>query len=373
MPEVLIVSKPIAPPFRDGTKCLVRDVATNLERVSPVVMSVKGAPPLAPAAGAQLPRLEPVYAKEREFAPGFLQNARPAVWLLSSRGYRLWHFVFAPNPRTSAIGRILSRLKGARVIQTIASPPRSFVGIERLLFGEIVVAQSGFTKARVAARYRELGLSPPRIEVIPPPVGELGPFATEITQRVRRQFGIPSKAPVVVYPGDLETSSGAEATAELVAPLRRALPDSIVVFAYRAKTPKAFEVERALKRRLPEDAVRFISQIDNVLHLIATCTAVVFPVDDVTGKVDLPIVLLEAMALGVPVIAYDYGPLAELTGARFVECADGPGLLSATLEVARAKDVRDGIIAAQKRSVLERHGARVVARAYEHLYEELLR
>ena len=41
MPRVLFVSKPIAPPFHDGTKCLVRDVASELRDFSPVVMTTK--------------------------------------------------------------------------------------------------------------------------------------------------------------------------------------------------------------------------------------------------------------------------------------------------------------------------------------------
>src|SRR5690606_4769174 len=42
-PRVLFVSKPIVAPFHDGTKCLVRDIASHLSAVRPLVLGVPGA------------------------------------------------------------------------------------------------------------------------------------------------------------------------------------------------------------------------------------------------------------------------------------------------------------------------------------------
>ncbi len=43
------------------------------------------------------------------------------------------------------------------------------------------------------------------------------------------------------------------------------------------------------------------------------------PVDDLHGKVDLPIVLLEALTLGTPALVLDEGPLSGTHGGR-VRC-----------------------------------------------------
>ncbi|MEB2311336.1 MAG: glycosyltransferase family 4 protein [Sorangiineae bacterium] len=361
-PRVLFVSKPIAPPYHDGTKCLVRDVATHLERFEPIVMSVRGAEP----PGARV-RAEPVYAGAGGFAPSLADNARAALWLLTRSHSDVWHFVFAPNPRTSMIGRTLSSLRRVPVVQTVASPPRSFEGLGRLLFGDVVVAQSRWTRERIT----EQGGGALRVEIIPPPVGALLARSADATARVRHQLDISEGAPLFVYPGDLETSGGAEAVARCVAPLVQAHPDAVVVFAYREKTAAAARIAEALERRLRSPNVRLVRELPDVLALISGARAVLFPVDDLHGKVDLPIVLLESMALGVPVVVLDHGPLAELEGATKVPLGDDAALVRVALAVSDDEATRARTIEAARAAIRRRYDARVIAGAYERLYEEL--
>lgn len=369
--RVLFVSKPIVPPYHDGTKCFVRDISLRLERVTPVVMSTSESPELPPAAdvpnGASPMRL-PVYASSGGFAPGLTSNLRAALWLLLRSREDLWHFVFAPNPRTSGFARNLRRLRRVPVLQTIASPPREFRDIDSLLFGDIVVAQSEWTKRQVEAEARR----PWRIEVIPPPVGPIEPRTREARARARQEIEVGSDVPLFVYPGDIELGNGAERVRAAVAEIVRLVPDAVVVFAYRRKTARAPEVALELARDLPRASVRFTDCTSDVLALIEESRAVLFPVDDLWGKVDLPIVLLEAMTLGVPVVAAERGPLAELRGVVHVDPDDALALASAARELHERDEQRARWIDAARAHVRERHAAAVVARRYEALYLELL-
>lgn len=359
-PRVLFVSKPIAPPFHDGTKCFVRDVAQNLEQVHPIVMGVRGAEPLA---GVEVAA---IYADSGAYTPALEENVRAALHLALGPRAPLWHFVFAPNSRSSRVGRVLRALRGARVVQTIASPPRDFSDAERLLFGDVVVAQSRATRDRIVEH------SPTRqIEVIPPPVGPIAPRSREARRAIRERLVLRDDAVVLLYPGDIELSRGAENVAALVEPLAREIPGLVVVFAYRAKTDRAHAVARDLERRLPERHTRFTHTLPDVLALVEEARAVLFPVDDLWGKVDMPIVLLEAMSLGVPVIALDHGPLAELGGA--IRAPEGTeAWLRATLDLLRQPELRARVIEAQHTAIQQTHEAKAVARRYEALYLELL-
>ncbi|HEU5075554.1 MAG TPA: glycosyltransferase family 4 protein [Polyangiaceae bacterium] len=368
--RLLFVSKPIGPPYQDGTKCLVRDIALHLKSVTPVVMTSRGARPFE--AGSDHVVTWPVYASPGKYQPGLGQNLR-AVWsLLSGADADIWHFVFAPNPKSSMMGAWLKRARGVPALQTIASPPRHFEHPDKLVFGDIVVAQSSWTRDRLEQAFRDAKLTAPRIEVIAPPVPALLPKSADEAARARALLEIPEGAPMFVYPGDLETSSGARTIAALVKPLAERVPGAVVVFAYRMKTAEAPAIAAKLQAELDPASVRFSGDVPDVLALISSATAVVFPVDDLWGKVDLPIVLLESMELGVPVIALDSGPLKDLEGVVKIPDLDGQRLTEACEQLYATETHRREVIAAQKACVGRRHRAPLVSKAYERLYSELL-
>ncbi|HEX3596063.1 MAG TPA: glycosyltransferase family 4 protein [Polyangiaceae bacterium] len=370
--RVLFVSKPIGPPFHDGTKCLVRDVALNLTRYESEVMVPPGVTSLgyAPATGNPGIAAARVYAGPGAYAPALADNARAAAFLAFGARAALWHFVFAPNPRSSAIGRLTRAIRRPRVVQTVASPPKTFSA--KLFFGDAIVAQSNWTATRVVRAFEAAGVERvPLVRVIPPPVGPLCARTSSELDAVTGVLELPAGAPVFVYPGDLEVSSGAETVARAVAPLVRALPSAIVVFACRPKTAEAPRIEAELRARLDASSVRFVREVD-LPALLARATAVLFPVDDLYGKVDLPISLLEAMRLGVPVVTLDSGPLADLRETVRVAAEDPGGLAECAVRLFRDRAFRDAMAGAGRRAIAERYDARIVAAAYEGVYDEVL-
>jgi glycosyltransferase involved in cell wall biosynthesis len=366
-PRVLFVSKPITPPYHDGTKCLVRDLSAHLSRYEAVVMSTRAGTGLPP--GDRVTAAA-VYGGAGAFTPAVLDNARAALWLVLASRADLWHFVFAPNARTSGVGRLARRLRQRPVVQTVASPPRVFDPAH--LFGDALVVQSRWTRERVEAAARARGCVLPPVDVIPPLLGPLRPRTADEVARVRGALGLAAGAPVFVYPGDLELSSGAENVARAVEPICRSLPDAVVVFACRAKTPRAPEVQAALAARLPAARVRFAGGGYDLPALLLASDAVLFPVDDLYGKVDLPISLLEAMQLGVPVVAPDAGPLADLESVHRAPLGDPDALARAAVALTKDADLRRTVVEGQRREVEARYAAPRVARAYEAVYDRVL-
>lgn len=361
-PRVQFVSKPITEPFRDGTKCFVRDVANHLDAFEPHVLGVRAAEP-------ELPRvtIHPVHSSAGTYAPGLRQNVEAALWMLAASRADLWHFVFAPNVRSSTVGRWLRRLRRIPVLQTVASPPSSFERTERLLFGDIVVAQSAHTRARLLAGFS--GRTPPEVLEIPPPAPLLSGTGDARRSAARASLELPATTRFFLYPGDLETSRGAERTAALA----RRLSDEDVafVFAYRNKTESARARARELEESLPPDRVRFVENATDIHALVEEAALVVFPVDDLYGKVDLPIVLLEAFRLGTPVVALDEGPLRSLIGARRLPWDEGEwsGFLRAFL---REATLGTDAVDEARLALRDRYEPRIVAARYEELYRELL-
>ena len=84
-----------------------------------------------------------------------------------------------------------------------------------------------------------------------------------------------------------------------------------------------------------------------------------------------PVVILEAMAAGIPWVSYDVGNVRELPGGLVV--ADYDGLVAAGLRLARAPDERAELAEAGRRRWRERHRWPDVVEAYERLFLRLTR
>jgi phosphatidylinositol alpha-1,6-mannosyltransferase len=370
-PVVLFVSKPVAPPCRDGTQCFVRDVALHLRRHRAQVMTPPGVADLGAAEGEGSPGviLARVYGRAGSFAPTLAANARAAGYLLVGSRADLWHFAFAPNPRSSTVGRVARAVRRVPVVQTIASAPRRFT--PDLFFGDVVVAQSRWTHDRVVEAFRAAGLAAPRLEIVPPPVGAVRARRPDEIEGVRARLRLPKDAPVFVYPGDFEVSRGAETVARAVPGITARVPGAVVVFACRAKTSDAPRHEAALAARLDPERVRFAGEID-LPALFALTSAVLFPVDDLWGKVDIPIAVLEAMRLGVPVVALDEGPLADLEGVAHVPAGAPEPLVRFAAALVESAEERGRLVEAARRAISGRFDAPIVAARYESLYDDLI-
>ncbi len=354
-------------PFHDGSKCLVRDLCLHLSAFEPHVMTT----------GVEVPelcgkaKLHAVYSESGGFSPLLRQNMQAAAFMLLRSRADLWHFMFAPNPRSSGVARALKKLRRIPTLQTIASPPRSFAAPQKLLFGDICVAQSDWTKAQFEASFAASNWPPPRIEVIYPPAPEVPVPSSERMRAARRHLGISEDAPLLLYPGDLEVSRGAERSVRLAKAARERIPGAYTVIAYRDKTPRAHERARALKQGTDPDLVRFACNVPDIHALVATSRAVLFPVEDLYGKVDLPIILLEAMRFSTPVLALSAGPLQSLKGALLLGEED-EAWLSAMAEVCVDGDARRAVVTRGLDAVADVYAPENVARKYEQLYASLL-
>jgi phosphatidylinositol alpha-1,6-mannosyltransferase len=374
-PVVQFVSKPVDPPINDGSKHIVTTLSKELKRYSPRVMTTRDTRTLGDGIG-----VDSIYEAASHYAPSLLNNLRAVKHLGVTSRADIWHFVFAPNKASSQMGRILARLRRIPVVQTIASRPKSFSLPQALLFGDIVVAQSEDTRRRFTEAFVQASIPEgqrPRMDVIPPPLGAVRIPTLEDTERFRQSIGVAQDVPLILYPGDLEVSQGASRVGSAVARIVERHPTAVVVFAYRDKTAEAVrlagELAKQLERVALPERVRFLRETSDILSLVRTSAALLFPVDELFGKVDIPIILLEAMALGTPVVTCGEGPLAFLEGVERVPPDDAYALADIALALITDYGLRGRLIDAQSKAIESRFSASVVGAAYERLYDEVLR
>lgn len=242
-----------------------------------------------------------------------------------------------------------------------------------MLFGDELVVQSRATETNLLNAARAERFELPPLSVVPPPVAALVQPTSDAIAAARAELGIGPGERIVLYPGDLEVSSGADVTQALVKPLCERFPDAVVVFAYRNKTPRAAERAATLKQLLQGQRVRITDRVASMHALLAASDIVIFPVDDLWGKVDQPIVLLEALALGVPCLVLDRGPLRDIEAATKVAAIDTRPWLDAITQLLGEGNVRAAAIAAGCAAAARVYAPGVVARAYEAIYLRALR
>jgi phosphatidylinositol alpha-1,6-mannosyltransferase len=256
-------------------------------------------------------------------------------------------------------------------VQTVASAPRSFDGVARWIFGDRVVVLTEWMRARLVGN----GVPAEQVRIIAPCAAAPAPPSPEARAGVRQKLDL-GGGPLVVYPGDYEVSTGARTVADAVAAIVRKVPEATVVFACRAKTGGAGPARERIAASLSAAGLaartRHVNEVDDMPALLAEASVVVFPVDDLYGKVDLPLVLLESLALGVPLVLARGGPLETIAAARFVEPQDSDKLAREVVRLLTSEgDVRE--MAERARALYgERFRPAVVAAEYDQLYEDLL-
>ncbi len=364
--RVRLLSKPVAPPWNDASKNLARTLLTHARTHE---YRFWGSTASAALASSRV-HCEAIYPDGGAFEPGLRQNLRPLASLLApDRRIDVYHYLFTPNPRTSHVLRVLAALKRKRSVHTLCSAPRDRRHA-RLLFSDAVVAMCAATARELAAQ------GVPRVEVIRPGVEDL-PVSDARTRAARADLQADER-PLVTFSGDYEYSRAHDVILDAAPHWIAAVPDLLVAFACRHKTPAARAIEASVAARIAREGlashVVLRGDVPDMRALLAASDVVVFPVQSLHHKMDVPLTLLEAMLLGRPVVVSDLPPLRELepdrTGAS-VPPGDSLALAHAVGTLLASSDRRAEAGEAGRRLVLDRFSAEEMACSYESLYERL--
>lgn len=365
---ILMVSKPVVPPWNDSAKNLVRDVVRGSRRHRYRVLVTRGA-----RLDADRVTSAEIYGDAGAYTPGLLQNARVLSHLVLGPGADVVHYFFAPNPRTSSIARLVGAVRRRPTIQTVCSVPRDFGDARRLLFADRVVVLSEETRRR----FVEAGIEASRLVLIRPGIFPLAPLEPEERARARRRFAGADDRLVLLYAGDYQFSTAARTVAGAVAQVVDRL-SARFVFACRIKQEPSRIEERHVRQMLAEagmsEHVRFWNEVDDVRSLLGAADLLLMPAESLYAKMDIPLVVLEAMSLGVPIVVADVPPLSELLTSEVgvaVAPRDSARLAEAVLDLA-ADPARLAEMGRRARAaVLRDFSAERAARAYEDLYDRV--
>jgi len=232
-------------------------------------------------------------------------------------------------------------------------------------------AVTAVTGAIVDTLVRDYGIEPSRVRVVPngadPPDDER---EAPLAHRWRERFLSTPVKPLWVVAGRLEDQKGHDLLFEALVPLiRQHLEFTLVVAGEGSR--RGWLEQRALSLGL-SPRVQFVGQIDDVGGLLAAADGVVLP----SRWEGLPLVLLEAMARGRPIVATAVGGVADaiedgVTGT-LVPPNDVPALSTALENLHRRADRgwRLGRAAAER--ARQRYTWGAVVDEFEWIYDDVL-
>ncbi len=220
---------------------------------------------------------------------------------------------------------------------------------------------------------RSLGIDARRVGVVPRGRSpeRLGRPSQERRLAARQALDIDPETPLVVTVGRQDYQKDQASLLLAMARVRRRFPEALLAVAGRrgSMTGKLQDLRKSLDL---ESSVRFLGHVENVPDVLAAADLFAFP----SLYEGMPGAVLEAMALGLPVVATDIAPVQEVVdpgrNALLVTPGAADELASAVERLLADGSLRDAFGQAGRDLFLDRYTVERSAAAMEALFRRLL-
>jgi len=307
--KVLLATRPIVPPWDEASKNFAYFLGKEVQGHSLTLLTTA-----SPLAGLpESVHQEPIFrsghfdfgAKLSLFS--YLRTARNT--------FDITHYLFTPTKQNTNLIKWFAKPQG-KTLQTIATLREDLYSAQELrslLFADHLVVYTALTKQKL----ERLGFhTVPRIY----PGIDLDRYQPkEKDEAVMKTYRLTSEDFFVIYPGEYTRLGASDMILKAFVQYFTEHPDSNMKFLFACRVKN--EADRA-KREAMRTAVRQAGLEKKILFqensattdmaaLYNTANVVIFPVENLKGKFDVPLIIIEAYACGKPVILSDLPQFSE--------------------------------------------------------------
>lgn len=238
-----------------------------------------------------------------------------------------------------------------------------------LIGSKLPVRFIGISK-NVCASLIHAGVPSFKVKFIPPVVPRQTQNMLSNT-KYRSSLGFSEQDFIALFVGNLKLNKGLDVLFDAFINLAPEFPNLRLLITTELKHQNFVERKAQLENKIVErgiaNKVVWLGFVDNMIDLIRDVDVVVVPFLDLKGISDYPLVVLEAMSVGTPVIATNVGGTPEIlnkdTGILIPPCdvmALGKGLRSVITNFSKNRTTSE--------STLKYFDAKLVGRKYHYLF-----
>lgn len=367
--NIFMVTKPVSPFMDEGSKNLAFNLCTQLKDYKFHLMTSKS---------AKLPQIENI--AYHYFYPNSALNV-PKISLFNKiklfykifnqKNIDIYHYIFTPRIASSLAAKAFFKFSKKKSIQTI-STPLTKSKLRKCLFADKIVVLSEWTKNRI------LNLGYKNVIKINPGVN-LDKFSKDKIPMIRKRFNIPKDDFVILFPSEYSIGRGTRTVLMILKKLTENFTKVKIIFACRIRNKqdlkeKKFLIKIVNKLHL-ENKVIFLNRISFMPELINSSDAIIFPVLSPFLKMEIPMVLLESLALKTPVIISDIPPFNEIfpkNKAGFkIRPGDTEDLFNAISKLIKNKNLKNKMGEEGRKLIEKKFDIKDVAKEYQKVYKEL--
>jgi len=363
--KVLIISKSPSPPWNDSAKNIIKDILDNIKNFDIEYFSDG-------KTNFKDNHIENIiYKKDTSYALSLSQQLSVFFNLLKP-DYRnsIYHYFFSPNIKTSFATGFIQKLKYQPSIQTILSLPKTFNNPERLFFGDEIVSMSNTAKLKL----NKLGYD--NVTTIYPGVKSEKVHRDEVLYQ-KHKFGIDAEKMTIMYAGDYNDSL--YPFLDLIKDLETTKSKKYkFIFAIREKSQKDKIFLLNLKNKIKSlgisrEFLKLYGEVKDFKKLLLATDILIMTQTDLYAKMDIPLVILEAMNYKKTVILFDNPFFREINKEENIFIVKDFNELKIALEKSEKISVRTNT-GLKNLSVIKKYFTNeIMVENYEKLYQKLLR
>ena len=231
----------------------------------------------------------------------------------------------------------------------------------------------------VANSLYEAGIAREKINVIPPIV-DLGRFKlVEDNAKSKEKLGLNPKTPIILFVGSTKPVKNLETVLEAFTLVLQEIPDAKLIITteleHAEHEKRSLMLMDIIRKNNISDKIIQIGIVDSIPEMMAASDVLVAPFLDTNGPSDYFQAVLEAMAVGRPVVVSSVGGMAEIVDDQvgfLTDPKDASGMASAIIKILSDTDLRIILGRTASSKIQTKHDPNTIEQKIRSLYLSLV-